>query len=222
MKYNVILTGSTGMVGQGVLLECLENNNIGKVLVINRTPLDIKHPKLKEVLLQDFTRFDTIKDQLTGYDACFHSMGVSAAGLSEEKYTTLTYQVSKSLADTLFAINPSLVFNYVSGTGTDSSEKGRSMWARVKGKTENYIIGKGFKKAYMFRPGLIVPEKGIRSKTKLYQFIYTLLTPFMGLLKKSKNVTTTTKLGLAMLATLTHDQKNVHLENNEINILSEQ
>lgn len=222
MKYNVILTGSTGMVGQGVLLECLENNNIGKVLVINRTPLDIKHPKLKEVLLQDFTRFDTIKDQLTGYDACFHSMGVSAAGLSEEKYTTLTYQVSKSLADTLFAINPSLVFNYVSGTGTDSSEKGRSMWARVKGKTENYIIGKGFKKAYMFRPGLIVPEKGIRSKTKLYQFIYTLLTPFMGLLKKSKNVTTTTKLGLAMLATLTHNPKNVHLENDEINILSEQ
>ena len=208
------------MVGKGVLLECLASDMIEAVLVINRSPLDIKHEKLKEVLLKDFTQFDTIKSQLDGYDACFHCMGVSAAGMSEEKYNALTYVVAKSLSDTLFELNPNMVFNYVSGMGTDSSENGRIMWARVKGKTENYILNKGFKSSVMFRPGFIVPEKGIRSKTKLYQFFYTLLTPFMGLIKKSNSVTTTTKLGMAMLATLTTEFKKTHIGNSDINIMS--
>lgn len=209
------------MVGKGILLECLGSNLIENILVINRSTLHMNHPKLQEVLINDFTKMDNLKDQLIGYDACFHSMGVSSIGLNEEKYSALTFQITKSLADTLFDLNPNMVFNYVSGTGTDSSEKGSSMWARVKGKTENYILNKGFKKAFMFRPGFIIPEKGIQSKTKWYNYMYILLTPFMGLFKKSKNITTTTKIGLAMLATLTNSYENKHLENKEINILSE-
>ncbi|MCP9768479.1 NAD-dependent epimerase/dehydratase family protein [Lacihabitans sp. LS3-19] len=221
MKYKVIITGSTGMVGKGVLLACLESDAILEVLVINRSAIDISNPKLKEVLLKDFTKTDSIKEQLKGYDACFHCMGVSSSGLNEANYTILTFEVTKSLVDTLLEINPKMTFNYVSGTGTDTSEKGRSMWARVKGKTENYILNKGFGASYMFRPGFIVPEKGIKSKTKLYRFFYAILKPFFGLIVKSKNVTTTTKLGIAMIASLNKKYEKTYLENQEINALAE-
>lgn len=222
MANKVIITGATGMVGKAVLYECIESDYIDEILIINRTTLGLAHQKLKEVLLPDFSNLREIKDQLTGYDACFYCMGISSVGLKEESYTKITYDIAKIFADTLHLLNPMMVFNYVSGTGTDSSEKGRIMWARVKGKTENMILNKGFKNAYAFRPGIILPEKGIKSKTGLYNFFYVILRPFFPLLKKSKNVTTTTKIGLAMIQTLLHGSIKKNLENVEINELAKQ
>ncbi|TMU56563.1 epimerase [Flagellimonas algicola] len=217
----VIITGTTGMVGKGVLLECLEDVRISEVLVINRSPLGIEHPKLKEILLKDFMELESVKDQLEGYHACFYCMGVSVLGLNEETYGHITFTMTKKFADVLFELNSDMVFNYVSGSGTDSSEKGRSMWARVKGKTENYILNKGFKDAYAFRPGGIIPEKGIKSRTGWYNAFYVITRPFFPLMKKSKNITTTTKIGQAMIQTLFHSLKMKHLENKAINTLSQ-
>ncbi len=197
----VIITGATGMIGKGVLLECLNHNSIDKVLVIGRNALDIKHPKLIELIHKDFTDFSGVRDQLTGYDACFFCLGISSAGLKEEEYNKITYNYTLSLARTLLALNLEMTFNYVSGEGTDSTEKGRMMWARVKGKTENDLLKLGFKQAYMFRPGIIIPLRGIKSRTKSYQFMYD---NFMWLLKIIKtiapnSVVTTTQIGLAMI-----------------------
>ena len=147
-------------------------------------------------------------------------MGVSVVGLSESQYTQLTYEVSTSLADTLYHINPNLSFIYVSGTGTDSSEESRSMWARIKGKTENYILNKGFKNAYMFRPGAIIPEKGIKSRTGWYNLFYTVLRPFFGWMKKSRRITTTTKIGRAMINITQLGYQQQYLENVDINELA--
>lgn len=216
----VIITGATGMVGKGVLLECLDSPKVEKVLAINRSNLGLKHEKLEEILLQDFTQLATVSDRLLGYDACFFCMGVSVLGLNEEKYTQITFGIVKIFADVLHKINPKMVFNYVSGTGTDSTEKGRSMWARVKGKTENYILQKGFKDAYMFRPGAIIPERGIKSRTNWYQVFYVLMRPFFGMMKKSKNITTTTKIGWVMIHSVENQQTLKHLENKDINVLA--
>ena len=153
MLNKVIITGATGMVGKGVLLECLDHSSIETVLVIGRTPLGIEHPKLKELIHTDFTDFSEIENLISGYDACFFCLGVSAGGMKEDAYKRVTYDFALSLAKTLVKINPAMTFNYVSGEGTDSSEKGKSMWARVKGKTENDLLDLGFKQAYMFRPG---------------------------------------------------------------------
>lgn len=219
-KFNVIITGSTGMVGKSVLLECIEHPYIDKILLINRSVLKFDHPKVDEVLLADFTQMHTIKDQLKNYDACFHCMGISSVGKSEEVFTEITFDLTQKLADILYELNENMVFNYVSGTNTDSTEKGKTMWARVKGKTENYILNKGFKDAYMFRPGAIVPEKGIRSSTGWYNVVYVLLKPFFPLMKKNKNITTTTKFGLAMINSLISPIDLKHLENIDINQLA--
>lgn len=219
-KFNVIITGSTGMVGKSVLLECIEHPSIKKVLLINRSSLNFDHPKVNEILLSDFSQMHTLQDQLKGFDACFNCMGISSIGKSEEEFTTITFDLTKILADTLYQLNNDMVFNYVSGTLTDSSEKGKTMWARVKGKTENYILNKGFKDAYMFRPGAIVPEKGIRSSTGWYNIIYVLLRPFFPWMKKNKNMTTTTRFGQAMINSLTFPRELKHLENEDINLLA--
>ncbi len=218
--YNVIITGATGMVGKGVLLECLDHLIISQVLVINRTPLGLKHDKLKELLLDDFTQLETIKEQLAGYHACFFCLGTSAIGLSEERYTQITFNITKVFADILFDKNPDLVFNYVSGAGTDSTQSKRIMWARVKGKTENYVLNKGFKDAYAFRPGMIIPLRGIKSKTGWYNAIYVVLRPFFGYFKKLDSVTTTTAIGNAMINSITANQELKHLENQDINVLA--
>ena len=219
-KFNVIITGSTGMVGKSVLLECIEHPSIKKVLLINRSSLNFDHSKVNEILLSDFSQMHTLQDQLKGFDACFNCMGISSIGKSEEEFTTITFDLTKILADTLYQLNNDMVFNYVSGTLTDSSEKGKTMWARVKGKTENYILNKGFKDAYMFRPGAIVPEKGIRSSTGWYNIIYVLLRPFFPWMKKNKNMTTTTRFGQAMINSLTFPSELKHLENEDINLLA--
>ena len=217
---NVIITGSTGMVGKGVLLECLDSPHIKSVLVINRSSIDMQHSKLKEILLPDFQSVTTLKDQLKGYDACFFCMGVSSVGMKEEQYNNLTYNITKAFADILFKINPAIVFNYVSGTGTDRTEKGKIMWARVKGKTENMVFDHGFKDAYAFRPGMIIPEKGVAPKPNWYSGLYVILQPLFPLLKRSKNITTTTKLGQAMINSLFCPQPLKILHNKDINDLA--
>lgn len=221
MSIKVIITGSTGMVGKGVLIECLDNPEMESVLIINRSSAGVSHPKLTEIIQKDFTDFSSLKIKLKGYNACFHCMGISSLGMKEEEYFRITYSMTEALAKLLYEINPGMVFNYVSGAGTDSSEKGNIKWARVKGKTENMIFDMGFKDAYAFRPGVIIPEKGVRSKTGWVNFMYTLSKPVFPLLLKSKFVTSSSKMGKAMINSVLYPQKLKVLENKDINSLAE-
>lgn len=223
MNKTVIITGATGMVGKGVLLECLDHKSVERVISIGRNPADVKHPKLTEIIHKDFSDFTSIRNELSGIDACFFCLGVSAAGMNEYQYNNITHNYTLSLAEILFELNPDMTFNYVSGQGTDSSEKGRTMWARVKGKTENDLLEFGFKQAYMFRPGAIIPLRGIKSRTKSYQFIYDY---FMWLVKLIKlispdSVVNTTQIGLAMINSTTKSYKKKVLRPKDILILSE-
>ena len=216
----VIITGTTGMVGRGVLIECLESSSIEEVLVINRNSLKLNHLKLKEVIHKDFFDFSSIKKELKGYDACFHCMGVSSVGMKEEEYHRFTYGITEELAKTLFDSNPQMIFNYVSGEGTDSSEKGKVMWARVKGKTENMILNMGFKDTYMFRLQVILPLKGVKSKTYWVNVFYKLMRPFFGLLVKRKNITTSVNVGKAMINSVLVGSSSKLLENEMVNKLA--
>lgn len=192
------------MVGRGVLLESLDHDSINEVLVIGRSSTGMQHPKLKELIHNNFSDFSGLAEQLAGYDACHFCLGISASGLNEEQYRQITYGFTIALAKTLFEINKEMTFIYVSGQGTDSTEKGKMMWARIKGKTENDLLSMGFRQAFMFRPGVIIPLKGIRSRTKSYQFMYDY---FMWLVKIIKfispgSVVTTSQIGLAMINAL--------------------
>lgn len=220
----VIITGATGMIGKGVLLECLNHKEISNVLVIGRASIDMEHPKLSELLHEDFTDFSSVSDELQGYDACFFCLGVSAAGLNEDQYKKITYDFTMALAHVLLKHNPEMTFNYVSGQGTDSTEKGRMMWARVKGKTENDLLNLGFKQAYMFRPGAIIPLKGIKSKTKSYQFMYDYFTWLLKVIKvvSPNSIVDTTQIGLAMINTVLHGYGQVIIDPKDIIVLSEQ
>ena len=197
----VIITGATGMVGKGVLLECLDHESVEKVLVIGRNPVDVSHPKLEELIHADFSDFSTAKEQLAGFDACFLCMGISSVGMKEEDFKMVTYDSTLALARELVTLNPGMTVTYVSGEGTDSSEKGRVMWARVKGKTENDLIKLGFKQAFMFRPGFIIPLRGIKSRTKAYQFVYDYFMWLVRLFKAvaPNAVVNTTQVGKAMI-----------------------
>src|SRR5580698_4000842 len=161
-----ILFGATGMVGQGVLRECLADPDITQVLVIGRSSIGQSHPQLREIIHKNFEDFSPLEAELSGYDACFFCLGVSSAGMSEPAYRHVTYDFTLAAAKLLAQLNPNLTFIYVSGMGTDSTEKGRTMWARVKGETENAILRLPFKAAYMFRPGGIEPLDGIKPKNK--------------------------------------------------------
>ncbi len=208
----VIVTGATGMVGKGVLLECLDHPEVKEVMSISRRSLEMEHPKLKEMIHQDFMDFDSLKDQLKGYDACYHSMGVSSAGMKEELFTKLTYDISLNLAKAVLEMNPDAVFTYVSGQGTDSTEKGRTMWASVKGKTENDLLKLGFKAAYMYRPGGIIPLRGIEPSSKLYRVLIKNLMWLIKLLKwmSPNSIVNTTQIGLSMInVTLNGYSKNI-------------
>jgi nucleoside-diphosphate-sugar epimerase len=220
MKIKAIITGSTGMVGKGVLLECLESEAVESILVINREPIGIQHPKLEEIILKDFMDLETIENRLKGYNACFHCLGVSSAGMKEEAYHHITYSITEVFANILHEQNPDMVFIYVSGSGTDSSETGPIMWARVKGKTENMVFQKGFKDAYAFRPGAILPEKGIKSRTAWYNAFYFILRPFFPILRRMKSVTTNTKIGQAMINSVLYPDELKILNNKEINGLA--
>ena len=215
---NVILFGATGMVGQGVLRECLLDPEVQHVLSVVRTPSGQQHPKLRELVHTDFFNYSDVESELKGYDACFFTLGVSSAGMDEAKYRHLTYDLTLAAATTLARLNPQMTFVYVSGAGTDSSERGRTMWARVKGKTENDLLKLPFRAAYMFRPGFIQPLHGIRSKTRLYQAIYTALGPLLPLIKSAfpKSITTTEQIGRAMLQVVKHGYPKPILEAKDI------
>ena len=222
MEIKAILFGASGMVGKGVLIECLESPQVTAVLVIGRNSCAMKHPKLKEIIHTNFMDFSSIQDQLEGYNACYFCLGVSAVGMSEEKYTKITYDYTLSTAKTLLELNPEITFCYVSGTGTDSTEKGRSMWARVKGKTENDLLKLAFKGVYMFRPGYIQPMKGVRSKVGWYQALYNIFKPlYPGLKKLFPNyITSTVQVGLAMINVTLKGYPTPWLENRHINELA--
>ena len=216
----VIITGSTGMVGKGVLIQCLEDNRIKKILLVNRTSIKLNNPKIKEIICDNFLNLADYEKDFIGYDACFHCMGISVVGSSDKYYKTTTYDITKIITDLVFKGNKNAVFNYVTGEGTDSSEKGPIRWARIKGKTENYILQKGFKDSYMFRAGIIIPEKGIKSRTKIYNLFYVLMTPVYPILKLLPFITTTSKLGNAMINTLFFNHKKKIINNIHINKIS--
>jgi uncharacterized protein YbjT (DUF2867 family) len=216
----VILFGASGTIGQGVLRECLLDPEVTAILSIVRSSTGQQHPKLRAIVQKDFLDFSSIESELSGFDACFFCLGVSSAGMSEENYRRITYDITLAAAQILVKLNPNMTFVYVSGAGTDSSERGRVMWARVKGQTENALLRLPFKTAYMFRPALIVPLHGIKSKTKLYRVFYAVLWPILPLLKAfPKYVTTTEKLGRAMLIVAKRGALKRVLENSDINKL---
>jgi uncharacterized protein YbjT (DUF2867 family) len=199
---NIVIFGASGMVGQGVLLECLRDTGVERVLVIGRSSPGRQHHKLREVLVTDLFDVASYGGELTDLDACFFCLGVSSAGMSEAGYRRLSYDLTVAVAQELAARNSGLCFVYVSGAGTDSTERGRTMWARVKGATENALLRMPFRSAFMFRPGFIQPLDGIRSKTRLYQIFYVVLAPVMPLLRRAfpNYILTTREIGQAMLA----------------------
>ena len=215
----VILFGGSGMVGQGVLRECLIDPGVEAVLSVGRSPLGVQHAKLREILHKDFLDYSAIEPQLTGYDACFFCLGVSSIGMDEARYRHLTYDVTMAAATTLARLNPGMVFTYVTGRSTDSTESGRQMWARVKGKTENDLLKLPFKAAYMFRPAGIQPLHGVRSKTGWINAIYTVTAPLLSYLSRvaPHYMTTSEKLGRAMIKVVRDGYPKKILESEDIN-----
>jgi uncharacterized protein YbjT (DUF2867 family) len=197
----VLVFGATGMVGQGVLRECLLDPDVEQVQTVGRSATGIRDPKLRELVHRDLSDYAEIEGQLSGFDACFFALGVSSAGMKADDYERITYGITMAAAEKLCRLNPQMRFFYVSGAGTDSTERGRSMWARVKGKTENALLRFPFAAAYMFRPGLIVPMHGERPKAAVYQALYSILTPLLFLLRRifPNHVLTTEEIGQAML-----------------------
>ncbi|HEX5113076.1 MAG TPA: NAD-dependent epimerase/dehydratase family protein [Saprospiraceae bacterium] len=214
-KIKVIITGTTGMVGEGVLLECLQNDKVEKVLIINRRHYDLSHPKLQELLVPDFMKLENYAAQLSGYDACFFCAGVTSIGKKEPEYTQLTYDLTLYFAKVVLQANPGMVFTYVSGQGTDSSEKGRLMWARVKGKTENDLMKLGFSGEYNFRPGVMVHFKEQQNVKGYFK-------PMIWILKKLFPASTLTlqQVGRAMIHAVTKGYTKSVLEVKDIKDLA--
>jgi NAD dependent epimerase/dehydratase family len=218
MKIKAIITGATGMVGEGVLHESLNHPEVEAVLVINRKPCGVMHPKLKEIIHKDFFDLAPIESQMAGYNACFFCAGVTSIGKKEDEYRRLTYDMTMKFAQTLVRVNgkksKEITFCYVSGTGTDSTEKGKTMWARVKGKTENDLMKLPLKNAYMFRPGYIQPIKGLRNTYTVYKF----LAPVYPILKTlfPKYTVTLKEVGLAMINVALYSSQRKILECGDI------
>lgn len=215
----VILFGGTGMVGQGVLRECLLAPDVDQVLSIVRAPTGDSRPTLRELVHTDFFDFEPLAAAMSGYDACFFCLGVSAVGMTEQGYARVTHDITLAAATVLARVNPRMKFIYVSGAGTDSTASGRSMWARVKGRTENALLALPLD-AYMFRPAIIQPLHGIRSKTRIYQWFYTVAGPLIPLLARlPRYFTTTEQVGRAMLAVARRGYEKRILESVDINRL---
>ena len=218
---NVLLFGATGMVGHGVLLECLEDARVARVVSVVRRATGVTHAKLTEVVHADFTDYGAIEKDLAGTDACFFCLGVSSAGMKEPAYTVITHDYAIAVAQVLKRLNPALTFCFVSGAGTDSTEKGRSMWARVKGRTENEIIAM-FERGFAFRPAYIHPMKGVTSRTALYRVFLVVFRPLYPVMRTlfPHVVTTTVAIGRAMLATVGAPPSKRVLEVDDINALA--
>ena len=219
----VVLFGASGMIGQGVLRECLLDPGIKAILSIGRSKTGQQHPKLREIVHADLTDLSAVESDLKGLDACFFCLGVSSAGMSEAEYRRVTYDFTLAAAKTLARLNPAMTFVYVSGAGTDSTEGGRTMWARVKGETENALLRLPFKAAYMFRPAMIRPMHGATSKTKSYRIFYLIAAPLLPLLVRlfPRYATTTTQIGRAMIAVAKGGAPKQILESEDINRLAE-
>jgi uncharacterized protein YbjT (DUF2867 family) len=220
---NILLFGATGMVGQGVLRECLLDTNVQLVATIGRTATGQQNPKLREIVHPDLWNYTTIESDLKNFDACFFCLGAGSAGMAEKDYEHVTYGITIAAAETLARLNPKMVFIYVSGTGTDSSEKGRMMWARVKGKTENALLRMPFAAAYMFRPGFIEPAHGEISRNKLYRTLFVIAKPLLPLLRRlfPTHILTTEQIGRAMLNLVTHPYPKHILEIQDIRAAAE-
>jgi uncharacterized protein YbjT (DUF2867 family) len=216
----VILFGASGMVGQAVLRECLLDPGVEVVLSVVRSSSGIKHDKLRERVHSDFLDFSALEKDWHGFDACFYCLGVSSAGMSEAAYRRVSVEFTLAAAKPLAKLNPNMTFIYVSGAGTDSSEHGRTMWARVKGETENALLALPFK-AVMFRPAAIIPMHGIQSKTRSYRLIYTLTRPFWGLMRAMLpgSVSTSEQVARAMLAVARHGAPKPIMEVRDINAI---
>ncbi len=221
---NVLLFGATGMVGQAALRECLLDPRVRRVLTVGRRATDQRHDKLRELVLSDVADLSSVESEVTGFDACFFCLGVSSVRMSEERYTGLTYDLTLAVARTLARLNSSMTFLYVSGAGTDSSESGRTMWARVKGRTENALKQLPFKAAYMFRPGIIVPLHGITSRTTWTRLLYAVTTPLHPAMTAllPNHVTTTEQLGQAMIFVAANGYPSPILEIRDINAIPSQ
>jgi uncharacterized protein YbjT (DUF2867 family) len=215
---NILIFGATGMVGQGVLLECLRDPTVQLVQTIGRTPIPTTHSQHRDIVHKDLHDFTALDAQLTGFDACFFCLGVSSVGMTERDYESVTYGITLAAAQPLARLNPEMTFIYVSGAGTDSSERGRVMWARVKGRTENTLLRLPFKSAYMFRPGVIQPVRGVISKTASYRLLYSLTNPILPLLRRTfpNYILTTEEIGRAMLTVARHGAPKQILETHDI------
>ncbi|MBO0949790.1 epimerase [Fibrella forsythiae] len=220
MKIKAIVTGATGMVGEGVLHECLEDSQVEQVLSVSRKPCGVVHPKLRELILPDFFDLSAVGDQLTGYNACFFCLGVSSVGMKEAQYDKLTHTLTLTMATLLSQRNPDMTFCYVSGAGTDSTEQGSSMWARVKGKTENDLMALPFRQVFNFRPGYIHPAPGMKNTSKYYAYV-SWLYPVAKLLVPSF-VITLHQLGRAMINAVSKGKQRRVLEVNDIKLLAEE
>lgn len=219
---NIIIFGATGMVGQGTLRECLLDQNVRQVVAVGRSATGQHHARLRDLVVHDLYDLSAAERELAGFDACFFSLGTSAVGKTEASYTRVTYDLTLAVARTLLRLNPAMTFIYVSGMGTDSSERGRTMWARVKGRTENALLALGFKGAYMFRPGLIVPMHGIKSRTTSYRVLYAIMSPLVPMVRAAfpNAVTTTERVGRAMLVVARHGYAKPVLEAVDINTVA--
>ena len=215
---NVLIFGATGMVGQGVLRECLAAGDVGLVKTIGRSPTGGQHPKLRELVHADMWNYDGIDEELADFDACFFCIGVTSTGLAEKAYTRITYDMALAAASTLARLNPRMVFIYVSGAGADSSETSKTMWERVRGKTENALLKLPFRGVHIFRPGMIRPMDGIKSKTVAYRVFYSLIKPLLPLLHAGmpNHVLSTRQMGQAMLAVVRHGAPKRVLEMGDI------
>jgi len=218
---NVLLFGATGMVGQGVLRECLRDPGVERVLCVGRSTSGQQHAKLQDLVVQDLFDYSAVEPQLSGFDACFFCLGVSSVGMSEADYKRVSYDLPMAAATMLARLNPQMTFVFVTGRGCDSTERGPIMWARVKGATENALLKLPFKAAYMFRPGIIQPLHGVRSKTPLYQAAYVVLSPVLGLwrLLSPNGLTTSEQVGKAMLVVARRGAPSSLVEMADINAL---
>ncbi|MBN1597800.1 MAG: NAD-dependent epimerase/dehydratase family protein [Bacteroidales bacterium] len=214
MKIKSIVTGATGMVGEGVLHECLIHESVEEVLVIGRRSCKIRHIKLKEIIQPDMFDISVLDDQLKGYNACYFCLGISSVGMKEDQYKKITYDLTMNFANKLVELNKDMIFCYVSGAGTDSSEKGRSMWARIKGKTENDLLKLPFKKAFMFRPGFMQPTKGLKNTLRMYKNLGWLY-PVLKLLLPGF-VCKLSDLGKAMIKVCTNDYEKTVINTRDI------
>ena len=217
----VLLFGATGMVGQGVLRECLLDRDVTEVVCVGRRPSGETDPKLRDLVLPDPGQLSSVEAEVSGFDACFFCLGVSSVGMSEADYKRVTYDLTLGAARTLARLNPQMTFVYVTGASTDSTERGPSMWARVKGATENALMRLPFKAAYMFRPGMIQPLHGVRSKTALYRWAYVIANPLFGLVRRwaPDRVTTSEQVGRAMLVAAKRGAPRPLVEMADINAL---